>query len=41
MKDRAAWLRKVRAGLAPGGRVVVVDFVPKSVEERPWGPPPS
>lgn len=41
VKDRAAWLRKVRAGLAPGGRVVIIDFVPKSVEERPWGPPPS
>lgn len=41
VKDRAAWLGKVRSGLAPGGRVVVIDFVPKSVEERPWGPPPS
>lgn len=41
VKDRAAWLKKVRSGLAPGGRVVVIDFVPKSVEERPWGPPPS
>ena len=41
VQDRAAWLKKVRSGLAPGGRVVVIDFVPKSVEERPWGPPPS
>ena len=41
LEDRVAWLRKVRSGLAPGGRVVVIDFVPKSVEERPWGPPPS
>jgi len=39
--DRAAWLRKVRAGLAPGGRVVVIDYVPKPWAERPWGPPPS
>lgn len=39
--DRVAWLRKLRAGLAPGGRIVVIDFVPKPVEERPWGPPPS
>ncbi len=39
--DRAAWLKKVRAGLAPGGRVVVIDYVPKPWAERPWGPPPS
>jgi hypothetical protein len=39
--DRAAWLKKVRAGLAPGGRVVVIDYIPKSEEERPWGPPPE
>jgi len=41
VKDRVAWLRKVKAGLAPGGRVVVIDFIPKSPEERPWGPPPE
>jgi SAM-dependent methyltransferase len=41
VKDRAAYARKLRAGLAPGGRVVVIDFVPKPLEERPWGPPPS
>jgi SAM-dependent methyltransferase len=41
VKDRAAYARKLRAGLAPGGRVVVIDFVPKTLEERPWGPPPS
>lgn len=39
--DRAAWLKKVRAGLAPGGRIVVIDYIPKSPEERPWGPPPE
>ncbi len=41
VKDRGAYARKLRAGLAPGGRVVVIDFVPKSPEERPWGPPPE
>jgi ubiquinone/menaquinone biosynthesis C-methylase UbiE len=41
VKDRAAYARKLRAGLVPGGRVVVIDFVPKSPEERPWGPPPE
>lgn len=38
---RGAYARKLRAGLAPGGRVVVIDFVPKSLEVRPWGPPPE
>jgi ubiquinone/menaquinone biosynthesis C-methylase UbiE len=41
VKERGAYARKLRAGLAPGGRVVVIDFVPKSPEERPWGPPPE
>jgi len=38
---RAAYARKLRAGLAPGGRVVIIDFLPKPIEERPWGPPPQ
>jgi SAM-dependent methyltransferase len=41
VKERAAYARRLRAGLAPGGRVVVIDFIPKSPEERPWGPPPE
>ena len=41
VKDRGAYARKLRAGLAPGGRVVVIDFLPKSPEERSWGPPPE
>lgn len=41
VKDRAAYAQRLRAGLALGGRVVVIDFVPKTLEERPWGPPPS
>jgi len=41
VKDRGAYAKKLRAGLAPGGRVVVIDFLPKSPEERPWGPPPE
>jgi SAM-dependent methyltransferase len=41
VKDRAAYAKKLRTGLVPGGRVVVIDFVPKSPEERPWGPPPE
>lgn len=39
--DRGAYAKKLAAGLAPGGRVVVVDYVPKTPEERPWGPPPE
>jgi len=38
---RDAYAKKLRAGLAPGGRVVVIDYRPKPWEERPWGPPPS
>jgi SAM-dependent methyltransferase len=41
VKDRAAYARKLRAALSPGGRVVVIDFLPRPVAERPWGPPPE
>jgi ubiquinone/menaquinone biosynthesis C-methylase UbiE len=41
VKERESYAKKLRAGLAPGGRVVVIDFVPKPPEERPWGPPPE
>jgi protein-L-isoaspartate O-methyltransferase len=39
-EERVAYGRKLREGLAPGGRLVVIDYIPKSLEERPWGPPP-
>ncbi len=38
---RDAYAKKLRAGLAPGGRVVVIDYTPKPWAERPWGPPPE
>jgi SAM-dependent methyltransferase len=41
VKARADYAKKLRAALAPGGRVVIIDFVPKPLEERPWGPPPE
>jgi SAM-dependent methyltransferase len=41
IKERTAFGEKLRRGLAPGGRLVVIDFNPKPWEERPWGPPPS
>ena len=37
--DRRAYVAKLRQALAPGGRIVVIDFVPKSREERGFGPP--
>jgi SAM-dependent methyltransferase len=41
IKERAAYAGKLRAALAPGGRVVIIDFVPRLPGERPWGPPPE
>jgi len=41
VKERSAYAKKLRAALAPGGRVVIIDFVPKLLAERPWGPPPE
>ena len=35
------YAKKLRAGLAPGGRVVIIDYRPRPWEERPWGPPPQ
>jgi ubiquinone/menaquinone biosynthesis C-methylase UbiE len=34
------YAKKLAAALAPGGRLVVIDYRPKPWEERPWGPPP-
>ena len=41
VKDRVAYARKLRPALAPGGRVVIIDYRPKPMSERPWGPPPE
>jgi ubiquinone/menaquinone biosynthesis C-methylase UbiE len=40
VRNRAEYAKKLRAGLAPGGRVVIIDYIPKTWEERPWGPLP-
>lgn len=40
VKDKAAYISRAKEGLAPGGRMVVIDYIPKPFEERPWGPPP-
>ena len=39
--DRVAYAKKLRPALAPGGRVVIIDYRPKPMSERPWGPPPE
>jgi ubiquinone/menaquinone biosynthesis C-methylase UbiE len=41
VKDRVAYARTLAPALAPGGRVVVIDYIPKPMSERPWGPPPE
>jgi len=40
LPNRIEYARKLRAALAPGGRVVIIDYIPKSWQERPWGPLP-
>ncbi len=35
------YAKKLRAALAPGGRVVIIDYIPKPWDERPWGPTPE
>ena len=41
IKDRVTYARKLLPALAPGGRVVIIDYRPKPMSERPWGPPPE
>jgi ubiquinone/menaquinone biosynthesis C-methylase UbiE len=41
VKDRTAYAKKLLPALAPGGRVVIIDYRPKPMSERPWGPPPE
>lgn len=41
VKDRVAYATKLLPALAPGGRVVIIDYRPKAMSERPWGPPPE
>ncbi len=39
--ERPAYVARLRRALADGGRIVIIDFVPKSREERGFGPPLS
>jgi ubiquinone/menaquinone biosynthesis C-methylase UbiE len=36
--NRSDYVSKLRRALAPGGRIVIIDFIPKSREERGFGP---
>lgn len=40
IQNRTEYAKKLRAALAPGGRVVIIDYIPTSWEKRPWGPLP-
>ncbi len=40
-KRGAEYATKLLLGLAPGGRVAVIDYIPRTWEQRPWGPPPE
>jgi ubiquinone/menaquinone biosynthesis C-methylase UbiE len=41
IKDRTGYARKLLPVLAPNGRLVIIDYRPKPMSERPWGPPPE
>jgi ubiquinone/menaquinone biosynthesis C-methylase UbiE len=41
VRDRAAYAKKLRAALSPGGRVVVIDFRFDPEAEREFAPPPE
>jgi cyclopropane fatty-acyl-phospholipid synthase-like methyltransferase len=39
LEDRASYLTLVDRALSPGGRIVIIDFIPKPKKERGFGPP--
>jgi ubiquinone/menaquinone biosynthesis C-methylase UbiE len=41
VQNKGEYANKLRLGLAPGGRVVIIDYIPKPMSERPWGPLPE
>lgn len=41
VKDRAAYARKLRAGLAPGGRLAIIDFRYDPQAQHEFAPPPE
>jgi protein-L-isoaspartate O-methyltransferase len=38
IQNRTEYAKKLRAALAPGGRVIIIEYLPSSWKERPWGP---
>ena len=40
IRNRLEYAKKLRKSLAPGGRVVIIEYAPASWEQRPWGPLP-
>jgi len=40
VENRVEYMTKLKNGLARRGRVAIIDYIPKTWEERPWGPPP-
>jgi len=40
IQNRTEYAKKLRIALAPEGRVVIIEYMPSSWEERPWGPLP-
>jgi len=38
-RERAAYLALLERALVPDGRMVIIDYVPKPIEERGFGPP--
>ena len=41
IKERTEYVKRLREGLRPSGRFIVIDYRVKPWEERPWGPPPQ
>jgi ubiquinone/menaquinone biosynthesis C-methylase UbiE len=39
--EKAVYAQKLKARLRPDGRIIVIDYTVKPLEERPWGPPPE
>jgi len=41
VREPTTFLRRLRTGLASGGRVAVIEHAPRPGAERPWSPPPG
>lgn len=39
LSDRVSYVKELRRALVPGGRIVIIDFIPKDKEKRGFGPP--